>query len=460
MAAGAKRGPPVAAMLAGGATPRRPTAAEVHTGRNMSADVEVMRRLQPAYVAAAERHLTRNFVLFALDATAFSFALALFSETTMLPAFVGTLTDVPLAFGLLATVFALGRFLPQLVGTWLVGGRERRKGVVVAIAASQRLGMLLIALTAMGTGVLPDAAVLVLFFLAFAFYATTTGLIGPPFGDLLAKSIVRRRGRLYGLSQLLGGVAGITAAAVAAELLRSLPSPQGLQLSFWLAFAASSLSLVFLALIREVPYPVVAPREPFRRLVAGIPALLRGHAAYRWFLASRSIVAFGSMGVGFVVAAALARGVAPAEAGAFVLVYLVAQSAAGLAWGVIADRFGWKLVLQAGAASVTAGMLVAMGAADVTAFAAAFALLGMANAANMTSDPNLTFELAPPDDTARYLGVTMTVIAPALAAGPLVAGVIAGLTSYTVLFAVAAALALTGLVTATLRFREPRRTGT
>jgi predicted MFS family arabinose efflux permease len=81
----------------------------------------------------------------------------------------------------------------------------------------------------------------------------------------------------------------------------------------------------------------------------------------------------------------------------------------------------------------------------------------MANAANITSDPNLTYELAPPDDTARFLGVTFTVIAPALAIGPLVAGVIAGLTSYTVLFAVSALLAVVGLVAATLRFREPRR---
>lgn len=422
----------------------------------MSADVEVMRRLQPAYVAAAERHVARNFVLFALDATAFSFALALFSEATILPAFVGTLTDAPLAFGLLATVFALGRFLPQLVGTWLVGGRERRKGVVVAIAAAQRLGMLLIALTAMTAGVLPNGQVLVLFFLAFAFYATTTGLIGPPFGDLLAKAIVRRRGRLYGTSQLLGGVAGITAAALAAELLRTLPSPQGLQASFWLAFAASSISLLFLSLIREVPYPVVAPREPLRRLIGGIPALLRANSPYRWFLGSRSVVALGSMGVGFVVAASLARGVTASEAGAFLLVYLIAQSAAGLAWGVLADRFGWKLVLQAGAACLATGMLVAMGAGEVTGFAAAFALLGMANAAYMSSDPNLTFELAPPDDTARYLGVTMTVIAPALAIGPLVAGVIAGLASYAALFAVSALLAIAGLVTATLRFREPR----
>jgi MFS family permease len=321
----------------------------------MSADVEVMRRLQPAYVLAAERHLGRNFALFALDATAFSFGIALFSETTMLPAFVGTLTSEPLAFGLLATVFALGHFLPQLVGTWLVGGRERRKGVVVGIAASQRLGMLLVAATAMTVGLLPDGQVLVLFFLAFAFYATTTGLIGPPYGDLLAKAIVRRRGRFYGLAQLLGGGSGILAAAIAAELLRTLPSPQGIQASFWLAVTASSISLVFLALIRETPYPVVAPRIPFTRLVAGIPALLRAHHAYRWFLGSRSIVALGSMGVGFVVAAALARGVPPTEAGVFVLVYLGAQSAAGLLWGFLADRFGWKLVLQAGPAASPPG---------------------------------------------------------------------------------------------------------
>jgi MFS family permease len=74
----------------------------------------------------------------------------------------------------------------------------------------------------------------------------------------------------------------------------------------------------------------------------------------------------------------------------------------------------------------------------------------------MTSDPNLTYEVAPPHQTSRYLGVTSTVIAPALTFAPLVGGVVAGITSYSVLFFISALLALAGLITTNRRFEEPR----
>jgi MFS family permease len=422
----------------------------------LSADVELMRQSQPAYVDAAERNLRWNFALLTLDGATFSFAITLLSETTILPAFVRSLTDVPFVFGLLAATFAVGHFLPSLFGAHLASGRVRRKPLVLAIAGAERVGILAIALSALGVGVLPDAAVLALFFLAFAFYAVTTGLIGPAYGDFMAKSIVRWRGRFYGGVQLIGGLMGFGAATIANRLLHELPYPTGVQVCFWLAFGLSFISLLFIANLREVPYPDTVPRVPFPRLLAEVPALLRTHETYRWFLLGRSVVALGTMGVGFVAVAGLQRGLTAADAAAFAAVYLLSQSIGGLVWGLVGDRWGWKLVLEGGASALATGMVVAFAASSFLAFAVAFGLLGIANAGMMTSDPNLTYEVAPPHQTSRYLGVTSTVIAPALTLAPLVGGVVAGLTSYSVLFFLSALLAVAGLITTNRRFDEPR----
>jgi MFS family permease len=422
-----------------------------------SADVELMRRSRPEWAADAERHLRRNYVLMTADMASFSFAITLLSETTILPAFVKTLTAAPVALGFLAAIYALGHFLPQLAGSYLAMLTERRKPLLVAICAAERVGILLIALAAQLVGVTTQVTVLLVFFLAFAFYSTTTGLIGPVYGDFIAKSIVRHRGWLYGGAQLLGGLMGAGAAALADRFLSTLPYPIGIQACFWTAFALSFISLLFVVNFHEVHYPDREPRIRARELLARIPGILRENRAYRWFLTARTAMAVGTMGVGFAAGAALDRGLVTQDAAVLALVYLAAQSAGGLAWGVIGDRLGWKRVLMLAAGCLALAMLVAVEARGIGPFIATFVLLGGVNSAAMMGDPNITYEVAPPSETSRYLGITSTVLAPTLALAPLIGAVIAALFSYEAVFITAAVFAVVGLVIATAKFVEPRR---
>jgi MFS family permease len=416
-----------------------------------------MRRLEPAFVAAAERNLRWNYVFMAGDMATFAFAIALLSETTILPAFVKTLTNEAVALGALAAIFAFGHFAPQLIGAYLAMGRARQKPLVLAVAGAERVGILLMAAAAQALGVLPREAVLLLFLAAFGVYASTTGLIGPPYGDLLAKSIVRHRGRLFGVVQLLGGGLGFGAALVAARILEAIPPPTSFQLVLWLAFLLSFISLLFIAAFREVPFPSRAPRPPFRAMLASIPGLLRAERSYRWFLTGRSAIALGTMGLGFVSAAAIESGLSAAEVAGFASIYLLSQSVAGLGWGFLGDRAGWKAVLVGAGLALCGGMLVAFVAGDFPSFGSAFALFGVANAGAMTSDPNITYEVAPPGDTSLYLGVTSTFIAPALTVAPLIGALLQDQFGFRFLFAASACVAAVGVAVALVRFEEPRR---
>lgn len=422
-----------------------------------SADVELLRRSHPGYVAESERHLRRNFLLITGDMACFAFAIALLSETTILPAFVKSLTDAPLALGVLSALYAVGRFGPQLIGAHLSMGCRRRKPLVLWVAIAERVGILSLALVAQTLDILPASTVLIVFMAAYGFYTITTGLIMPPYGELFSKSILRHRGRLYGGVQLIGGLLGAAGALVANRLLGSLPHPDGYQAVFWLAFGLSFLSLGFIAGIKEVPFPESKPRGSFGDLVRSVPPLLRQNDSFRWFLVGRSAIALGTSGLGFVAAAALDRGLTAADAAGLASAYLVSQSVGGLGWGLIGDRLGWKIVLLGGGISLTLGMAVAVVASGFWPFATSFAFLGLTYAATLTSDPNITYEVAPPQDTSRYLGVTSTLTAPALTLAPLFGALLASIGSYEWLFGVSAVLAVLGVVVATLKFEEPRR---
>lgn len=422
----------------------------------VSADVSRLHAAAPDYAREMELYQKRNFALLVLDGACFAFAISLLSETTIIPAFVQALSGSTLLVGLVAATFAVGRYLPQLVGAHLVQGRSRRKPLLLAIVLAERVGILAIAIAAQLIGVIDESAVLVLFFIAFCGYAITTGLIGPVYGDFVAKSLTRGRGVFFGTVQLLGGLLGFSAAMVAEYIIKTSPFPTGNQLCFWISFGLSFLSIAFVASLREIPYPHVQPRGRFWATVASIPGLLAENDAYRQFLAARIMFALATCGVGFVVVDGMSDVLALSDAALLAAVFIFSQATLGFALGVLGNYFGWKLIVFLGGCLVAVGMSGALLAHSLPVYIVIFIALGGANAVTVIGDPNMSIEMAPAERTSLYLGTTSTLLAPFFIFGPLIAGALIDVVGYDAIFAVALAFAVAGMVLA-LRMPEPRK---
>jgi MFS family permease len=422
----------------------------------VGADVARLRAVAPDYMRTMAGYQRRNLALLILDGATFAFAISLLSETTIIPAFVQALSGSALLVGLVGAIYAVGHYLPQLIGAHLVAGRERRKPAMLAIIIAERVGILAIAVVAQTIGVLSGGLVLVLFFLAFGGYAITTGLIGPVYGDFIAKAFTQGRGWYYAVSQLLGGALGFTAALVGERLIRTLPFPLGNQVCFWICFGLSFLSIFFIAFLREAPYPLAEPRKPMRHTLSQIPGILRTNRPFTRFLVTRAFIALSTMGVGFVVVSGLAGPLAPSDAALLAAVFILSQALLGFALSLLGNYAGWKTVVVLGAVLMVAGMTGAIFASSVFAFVLVFVALGGANATTIIGDPNMSIELAPTSATSVYLGTTSTLLAPFFIVGPLLAGWIAPLVGYLGVFVIAAILAAIGLVLA-LTLSEPRR---
>lgn len=421
----------------------------------VSADVARLAAVAPDYVREMSAYQRRNFLFLMLDGATFAFAISLLSETTIIPAFVQSLSNSAVLVGLVAATFAMGRYLPQLVGAHLVRGRQRRKPLLMTIVIAERVGILAIAGTAQLIGVVSNEFVLVLFFIAFCGYAITTGLIGPVYGDFVAKALTKGRGWYYGFVQLIGGVLGFSAALVAEHLIRTNEFPLGIQLCFWLCFLLSFLSIFFVAGLKEIDYPHVEPRPRFITTLRDIPALLADDLAYRRFLLARAFLAFSTLGVGFVVVDGINRVLVPSDAALLAAVFILSQALLGFLLGLVGNYFGWKIVIVTGGVLIVLGMLGAIVADGLPVYFAIFAALGGANAVTIIGDQNMSIELAPTAKTSLYLGTTSTLLAPFFITGPLIAGAVAAPFGYPVIFASAAVLAVAGVLLA-LRFREPR----
>jgi MFS family permease len=425
---------------------------------SVAADVEQMRRLAPEFVDGMARHSRRNMTLMVLEGGTFALAMSLLSETTIVPAFIQALTGSAFLVGLVGAVWALGRYLPQLVGAHLALGRRRRKPLFLTLVVAERVAILLIAIAASFAGVLTTELVVVLFFLAFAAYSTTVGLIGPVYGDFIAKAITISRGWLFALVQLLGGVLGFVAALGAERLLASFPFPLGNQIAFWVALALSLLSIVFVANLVDHEFPTTEARPPFRRTLGDVPRILRGHVHYRRYLVARASMALATGGVGFVVVAGIDGPLRASDAAILAAAFVLAQAVIGFALGILGNRVGYRWVVVVGALLIVGGMLIAALADSLLLFALACALLGGSNSLTFVCDPSMSIEFAPPGRTSVYLGTTLTVLAPFFIVGPLVAGLLVPLVGAPAVFVGCAVLAIGGGLLA-LRFRDPRAGG-
>ena len=422
----------------------------------VSADVARLAAAAPEYARAMSEHQRRNFLFLMLDGATFAFAISLLSETTIIPAFIQQLSGSSVLVGLVAATFAIGRYLPQLIGAHLVRGRSRRKPMLLTIVIAERVGILAIAGTAQLIGAVDTGVVLGLFFLAFCAYAVTTGLIGPVYGDFVAKALTRGRGWFYGSVQLLGGVLGFSAALVAENIIRTNEFPQGIQLCFWICFGLSFLSIFFIAGLREVPYPHVEPRPRLLTTIREIPSLISGDRVYGRFVTARAFLAFSTFGVGFVVVDGIDRGLRTSDAALLAAVFILSQAVLGFLLGLIGNYFGWRIVVILGGVLIAAGMAGAVVAEALPAYIAIFAALGGANAVTVIGDPNMSIELAPAEKTSLYLGTTSTLLAPFFILGPLAAGALVVPLDYPPVFTGAAVFAVVGIVLA-LRVREPRK---
>jgi MFS family permease len=409
----------------------------------------------PAFVGEMRRHQRRNLLLFAFEGAMFALAASFLAETTIIPTFLSSIVNSPLLVGVVIAVFALGHSVPQIVGAHLLQGRLRRKPLLLMLAGAERIGILGIAISAQLADVVPPEVVVGLFLLAFGGYAVTTGLLGPVYGEVLAKTIVDWRGQFFGSVQLIGGVLGFGAALAAEQIIGALPVPAGFQVLFWMALGVSLISIVFLSLTRDADLEVQAPVESLFSTVRRLPRVVAEDPSYVRFLTSRVIVALSGFAIGFVVLDAIDRGVTLSQVALLTAVLIASQAGLGFGFGFAGARFGWKPILIFGAACLVLGMIGAVIASDLIGYCLVFVALGGFRAASGIVDPNMSIELAPLGRTARYLAITPTVLAPFLVVGPIVGGLLVPIVGTTPLFIAATLLASAGLALA-IRIREPR----
>ncbi len=410
--------------------------------------------------AEAAQNYRWNFLFNLLDNSSFAFGFSFINVSTILPLFIGKLTDNPLFIGLLAVIAQAGWLLPQLFTAHAVERLPRKKPVVVNLGLFlERLPYWVLALSPLLAVRSPRLA-LIVFFVSFAWLIFGAGIVATAWQDMIARMFtVQRRGRYFGTANFAGTLLAMVSAGIIAYLFEHVAFPVNFFIMFLLAALFIGLSWIFLAFVREPAQrsetPALSQRDYLRRL----PLIIRHDHNFRNFLLARMVLGLGGIGSGFITIAALQRWqVGDATVAQYNFVLVIGQALGSLAFGFLADHIGHKFNFLFGILTGFVAYLIAWLIPDPQWYPLVFFLQGLSGSAFIVSGMMLVLEFCVPERRPTYIGLANTISGIVGFIAPMLGTALVGL-GYGWVFASSACAYLLGGLLLLIWVREPRRVG-
>lgn len=415
-------------------------------------------------------HYRRNFAAFLSDYVFFALALAFISQNTVMPAFFQRLTDSPLLIGLSGTVQTVGWLFPQLFAASYLSDKPQKKRYLLISGGIGRPVFFLLAMAlVLGMAQYPALA-LTMALLFLLVFRVTDALSAVAWFDIIGQVFpAARRGRLFGLGQILSGILSIGAGLLINAILGDQgPSfPNNYAIIFLTAGALLAISWVaevFIAEPKKPPTPTDEASMPFMQRIGQI---WRGDRDFRLFIGVRLLSGLSSLAIPFYVIFATDRlGLGEGTVGTFTSAQVIGGIAGAVILGALYERRGGRRAVQVGIVAALFSPIWALLLPlllppghpwQVAGYSLVFVALGVLQSAFMQGFFNYLLDLAPPDERGTYVALSNAIIGLILSPVAFVGGAILDAThnSYSTLFIVTAISVGLGL-TSTFRMIEPR----
>jgi MFS family permease len=411
---------------------------------------------EEAFRAEVRANLPRNFAAHVTHGLLGQTGFRIIEAPTFIPVWLFELSGSNSVVGLARGLQALGMSLTPIFAASLVEHRRRVLRPAILTGSLMRAQVLGIALAGF---LLPRELVAPAVCALLGLFGLFNGVQAVIFNVLMAKVIpTERRGLLVGLRNSASGVTSAAVGLAGGWLIQSNALGNGWASLFGLSFLLTMGGLTVLGAVREPDAPEVRARTRVRERVRDLPALLRDDRAYTWFFAARALGVAGRMAVPFYAVYAQSRfPLSGSDLGWLTAAFVVSQAAFQLAWGLIADRTGFRAIFLAALGVWIAAAVLLLEAGSLTALAVAFAALGAGLGGFMLSAQSLVLEFGARQDLAMRVAVSNTAAELTGAIAPVAAGLLADAASYGPVFALAIACKTVAFGIAWLRVDEPRR---
>ena len=405
------------------------------------------------------QHLRYNIKVGLADGGFFGLALGFASFGTILPLFVTSMTDSATLIGLVPAIHAAGWMLPQLFTAKHTSRLRRYKRTVLFMTIHERVPFLGFAIVALLIPTIGIQAGLILAFFLLTWQGLGGGFTANPWTSMISKIIPpENRGTFFGTQAAVANLFISGAAVGAGYLLDFLDSPLDFAICFFIASFFFTISWFALALTREPEDTERVIEENQPSLWKGAERILQRDKNFNWFLLSRFLSQFATMGFSFYIVYALRR----FDADAIILGYLtatltIAQTIANVGMGWFGDRMGHRSMLILGAAAATLSSLLAWFATSLSWFFPIFILSGFANVSIWTNGMTMATGFSGENERPFYVGLAQTLTAPATIIAPLLGGWVADSFGFIPTFSISTVLSVVMIGILIFIVKDPRK---
>jgi len=399
-----------------------------------------------------------NFSVNAADFALYIFALSFASVLTILPAFVSKFTNSNIVIGMIPAINVIGWLTPQLAAAKYVERFGRKKRLIVIIGVWERLPWFFITIAIVLLHNFRSFWLLLAFFVCYAVFCFAGGINTPPWLDMISRIIPeKKRGQFFGFSNFIGSGFGVIGALISGYLLENLVFPWSFAICFMCAFVAMLISLGFVALTRETPYPVVKEKSSLNNYLRQLKIIGKNNRNYLFFLSATIFIGFSSMASGFFTVHAISKlNLTGQDIGRFTAITMFFQTISNPLWGRWGDKKGHKNVMVAGAFGMVLSTIIASFANSAVGFYVIFAIIGASISADIISRLSIVLEFSKPEERPTYIGLTNTIRAPFSAIAPIIGGLLSDRYQKSFVFLLTGAIVSIGLIVLITLVKEPR----
>ncbi len=381
----------------------------------------------------------RSFTLLSMDVICYVCGLAFIDQSTVLPTFLGTLTGSSILIGAITAIRPAAAFLPQLWTAHYLRNHRLHKPYLIKWASVSRISTFLFAGVLFISKPTDRTLMLCSFLIMYAAFWLSEGMVGVSWTDLVAKTIPERmRGRLFGYTQVGGGILAIFAGILASAILapNGPRFPGNYAILILVASVFFALSLASLCFIHE---PEGAPEDNdgnFLEYIRKIGKMIGEHGQLKRFLAVQLLMGCFGMSLPFyILYAKEVSGIS----GGMVGILLAIQVAGSIIWSAVAgyasDHRGPKsAILMTILAGISAPLLaLILRSPSIWLYGSIFFAVGAVTGSTWIGLTNFLLELAADDERRTYIGVMNTANAPTMIF-PILGGLIVQMVSYKAVF--------------------------
>ncbi len=383
---------------------------------------------------------------------------AFVSPQTVVPALLARLGGTNVEIGMVSVLTYVGLYIPQLFAARYVEALPWKKPWSISFGTAQRFVVLLMGLLVLIFGGSGSPWILAVFLSLFFMNSVIAGIATPGWFDMFAKlTSPKKRGRLVGIRNSLGGLGAFIGGFVLTWLLATFAFPVNYAVGFFIAFVLQISSIVIQGrLIEKDPSPVGEVRT-LTSYLNEMPVLLRQNKQFTRFLIASAFLIIAMVPSGFFTVYVLRDFHADESVvGQYTLAMVAIQVVSAVAIGFITDRWGNKIALLVTSISMMLASSWALVAPSPGWFTLVYVFFGITLGAEMMVRFNMAIEYCPPQFRSMFIGLMNTMLAPFYLAG-LAGGLLSDLVGYKGVFLFGIGASIIGIYILARYVADPRK---